>query len=85
MSATDEQCRNLLTKFKSMQLDREIGLTKCPRCGRDTMRSDISLNALSRHVNVYICSPCGVEEAMLDLDGEYLPLKDWYLSRLLPN
>lgn len=85
MSATDEQYRSLLTKFKSLQLDPEIGLTRCPRCGRDTMRSDIVLNALSRYVDVYVCSPCGVEEAMLDLDGERLPLKDWYLSRLLQD
>lgn len=85
MSTTDEQYWNLLTKFKSMQLDSKIGVTRCPRCGRDTMRSDIVLNARSRYIDVYICSACGTEEAMLDLDGEHLPLKDWYLSRLLPD
>ena len=80
MKKSDEQCRKLLSKFKSMQMDPEIGLTKCPRCGRNAMRSDIALNALSHHINVYICSECGIEEAMLDLDGESLPLKDWFLS-----
>ncbi len=72
ISATDEQRRNLLTKFKGMQLDPGIGATRCPRCGRDTMRSDIVLNALSRYIDVYICGACGTEEAMLDLDGERL-------------
>jgi hypothetical protein len=66
-------------------MDSEIGLTKCPRCGRDTMRIDIALNALSRYIDVYICSECGIEEAMLDFDGECLPLKDWYLSRLFSD
>jgi transposase-like protein len=66
-------------------MDSEIGLTKCPRCGRDTMRIDIALNALSRYIDVYICSECGIEEAMLDLDGKSLSLKDWYLSRLFSD
>lgn len=62
----------------SMQMDPEIGLTKCSRCGRDAMRSDIALNALSRHLDVYICSECGIEETMLDLEGKRRSLKDWY-------
>ena len=70
---SDEQCRKLLSKFKRMQMDSEIGLTKCPRCGRNAMRSDIVLNALSRHIDVYICSERGIEEAMLDLDGKAFP------------
>lgn len=85
MNTTDEQYRSLLTKFKSLQMDPEIGRTKCPRCGRDAMKSDVALNALSRYINVYVCTECGIEEAMLDLDGEHLPLKDWYLSRILPD
>lgn len=84
MKTMDEQCRSLLTKFKSIQADPEIGLTRCPRCGRDTMGSGTALNALCRNIDMYICGACGVEEAMLDLDGERFPLKDWYLFRLLP-
>lgn len=85
MCKTSEQYQNLLTKFKSIQLDPTIGLTRCPRCGRDSMRSNAVLNVLSRHIDVYICSSCGTEEAMLDLDGESLPLGDWYISRLLSD
>ena len=85
MKTMEEQCRLLLVKFKNMQMDPEVGLTKCPRCGRDTMRNEIELNALSRYVDVYICNECGTEEAMLDLEGEPLPLEDWYLSQLLPD
>ncbi len=85
MRTSDEQCRKMLAKYMSMQMNPEIGVTKCPRCGRDAMRSDIALSALSRHIDVYICGECRIEEAMLDLDVESFPLKDWYLSRLLSD
>ena len=38
----------------------------CPRCGQYTMKYPAVKNALSRRVDVYICSQCGTEEAMLD-------------------
>ena len=66
-------------------MDSENRLNRCPHCGRNIMSTDIVLNALSRHIDVYICSECGIEEAMLDFDGETLPLEDWYLSRLLSD
>ena len=54
MNTTDEQYRSLLTKFESLQIDSEIGRTKCPRCRRDAMKSDVALNALSRYINIYL-------------------------------
>jgi predicted RNA-binding Zn-ribbon protein involved in translation (DUF1610 family) len=41
--------------------------TTCPRCEKNTMRPEQAMNALSRRDNeTYICSACGVAEAMED-------------------
>ena len=42
---------------------------KCLRCGK-VLPPKISHCALSRHIDVQICSECGTEEAMLDWDGK---------------
>ena len=40
----------------------------CPRCGEDTMHEELVMNALSRRDNsTYICSPCGTQEAFVDM------------------
>lgn len=53
----------------------------CPRCGRMLARP-LARNALSRRVNLYICSDCGTEEAMLDMARkDPLPLDKWVLVR----
>ena len=49
----------------------------CPRCGRDTMKQPLHSNALSRHVDVYICDACGTEESILDYMHAQLPLISW--------
>lgn len=53
----------------------------CPRCGHDRMHFDRpALNALSRRAKVYICETCGMEEALLDMQGKPpLPLTAWSL------
>ena len=49
----------------------------CLRCGAP-MRNTVAENALSRFVDVYICSQCGTDEAMRDAAGNVLPLREWY-------
>jgi transcription elongation factor Elf1 len=50
----------------------------CPRCGHHEMNENPVKNSLSRYVNVYICSECGQEEAMLNMIGKKpLPLNEW--------
>ena len=49
----------------------------CLRCGAP-MRITVAENALSRFVDVYICSQCGTDEAMRDAAGNVLPLREWY-------
>ena len=40
----------------------------CPRCQSRFLHSDRSMDALSRRDNsTYVCSPCGEDEAVLDL------------------
>ncbi len=46
----------------------------CPRCHKETLEDEQALNSLSRRGNVYICNPCGDEEALIDM-GEMLPTK----------
>ena len=50
---------------------------RCPRCGADTMKQPIHTNALSRHVDLYICDSCGTAEALLDFMGQTYPLNQW--------
>lgn len=39
----------------------------CPRCGSVEMREKMVENKLSRRESVYICSACGMDEAMEDM------------------
>ena len=57
----------------------------CPRCGKNSLEEERpALNALSRTTRtsedtpVYVCSPCGTDEAMQDwLQGGATPQEDW--------
>lgn len=54
----------------------------CPRCGRETMRDIDVKNALSRRCDVYICSGCGMEEAMEDAGfTEKIPVSEWVCNK----
>ena len=54
----------------------------CPRCGRNTMKSALVTNALSRHApGVYVCDDCGTAEAMLDFMRNPLPTECWAVFR----
>lgn len=55
----------------------------CPRCGENGLDPAIAQNALSRYVNIYICSQCGVEEALLDVIGAVKPFHEWAVFRNL--
>jgi len=41
-------------------------MKECPRCHKQTLEDEQALNSLSRRGNVYICNPCGDEEALID-------------------
>lgn len=48
---------------------------RCPRCGGNMD----SHNAVSRYADIYICSDCGTEEALLDLAGKPLRASKWWV------
>ena len=60
----------------------------CPRCGEHSIVEPRALNALSRttrgpdDVSVYICSPCGSDEGMLEyFSGECQPQSEWPIAK----
>lgn len=50
----------------------------CPRCG-NPMDERLHKNALSRRCSVYICSRCGIEEAICDMNRTPDPISEWYV------
>jgi len=44
----------------------------CPRCQKNTLEDEQALNSLSRRGDIYICNPCGDEEALID-SGQMSP------------
>lgn len=58
------------------------GVRMCPRCGCLTVKDRLATNALSRHADVYICDTCGMDEAIRDMKGDAMPLKDWAAAKL---
>lgn len=75
-----EQAKELIESLLPLQENPpEDGyIYPCPRCGHYRMDKNPVRNALSRRANVYICSECGREEALLDMAGkEPLPLNQW--------
>ena len=60
----------------------------CPRCGEHSMLEPRVLNALSRttrgpdDVSVYVCSPCGTDEGMLEyLADGCQPQSEWPIDK----
>lgn len=49
----------------------------CLRCG-NPMNRPLPVNVVSRFADVYICSNCGEDEALRDIKGNLLSLKDWH-------
>lgn len=71
--------KRAVDEFAKVQTD---GTHICPRCGRLTVKERLTTNALSRHADVYICDACGMDEAIRDMKGAPLPLKDWAIARI---
>ena len=70
--------KKAIEAFAAVQTD---GTHLCPRCGRFTVKARLHTNALSRHIAVYICDACGMDEAIREFAGESLPLRDWAVAR----
>ena len=70
--------KRAVDEFAKKQAD---GVHICPRCGRMTVKERLVTNALSRHADVYICDDCGNDEAIRDMKGNPLLLKDWAIAK----
>ncbi len=76
MARTIKQAKELIESLIPLQENGDV--FPCPRCGHNRMDKKLARNALSRRADVYICSACGTEEAILDMLGkEPLPLNQW--------
>lgn len=54
----------------------------CPRCGYDLMDSENpARNALSRRANVYVCSACGMQEALEDWTSHVRSITEWAIFK----
>ena len=71
--------KKAIEDFAATQAD---GMHFCPRCGRFTVKDRLHTNALSRHISVYICDACGMDEAIREYTEENLPLWDWAVAQL---
>ena len=46
-------------RLRNLKAHQEHGTyTRCPRCGRNTMKPDLYTNALSRLADIMICDEC---------------------------
>ena len=73
--------KKAVDEFAAIQTD---GVHFCPRCGRMSVQDRLCTNALSRHVHVYVCDRCGTDEAIRELCGNDLPLREWAVAKLHP-
>ena len=53
----------------------------CPRCGCWTMNRELTRNALSRRIDIYICDACGTAEALEDFHRKQTPLTAWDIAK----
>lgn len=73
-----ERAKALLESLTPLQGE----LFPCPRCGHNRMKTPAVRNALSRRAEVYICSECGQEEAIMDALGtKPLELENWAMAQ----
>ena len=70
---------NLISKaLADLRAQQQAGTNlRCPRCGQQ-MDEELCRNALSRRQKgLYICSDCGMAEAIEDYTGCHTPLTEW--------
>lgn len=78
----EEDMKKLIESLMPLQSEGQCSSFPCPRCGRENMREPAVRNAISRYASVYICSDCGMEEALMDFTGKPpLPFAQWGMVR----
>ena len=77
------QEEDVLNIYAKMQKSDSFPLLPCPRCGANSMRESLHTNALSRHADIYVCSRCGTDEALLDMNRTPKPFSEWFVCKQL--
>ncbi len=65
--------------YKKETVDRKDApdYVRCYRCGKVTRRSTCGSWAISRQLDVDVCSSCGIDEALRSVSGRCLPILNW--------
>ena len=71
---------NLISNWSKAQ--KAGAVLPCPRCGKD-MADELSHNAMSRRADIFVCSTCGMEEALCDMGHRTDKLEEWFISRAI--
>jgi len=86
MTANEHLTRGILRAYADMQGKGEHDNSlPCPRCGENSMSSNVLQNALSRQFDIHICDACGNLEAVEASVGKTLPLESWWVVAEILN
>jgi predicted RNA-binding Zn-ribbon protein involved in translation (DUF1610 family) len=78
LTAAEHLTVGILKAYADMQKSQDL---ECPRCGKkEHMLPGSSRNALSRVFDIYICPPCGNDEALRALHGNILQIDSWWVT-----
>lgn len=80
----EKRVRECLIEIKEDQESKDPVIKQCPRCG-NAMEWPLCRNALSRREDVYVCSRCGDEEAMLEAARQPLHVTVWAIAGVLSD
>ena len=80
MTANEHLTRGVLKAYADMQKvkNEHDSPLPCPRCGGNSMSSNVLRNALSRQFDIHICDACGNLEVVEASAGTPLPLESWW-------
>jgi predicted RNA-binding Zn-ribbon protein involved in translation (DUF1610 family) len=78
MPIKEEVAKSIIETLLSLQENPDKApLLPCPRCGEHRMHREVVLNCLSRRANVYVCTACGEEEAIIDANSHLVRDRDF--------
>jgi hypothetical protein len=82
MDAAEFLARNIIKVCAEMQDRGESeDCSLCYRCGLARMIQGVNRNALSRQMDIMVCSICGTDEAIRQQKDCVLPLTDWWIVK----
>lgn len=71
--------KGIIKAYREMQNTQHDLELPCPRCGNKQSKPVMSDNAISRHIDAYICDECSIDELKRNETDNALPFTDWYI------